>query len=166
MISVYTSVNVIRVCESCHSTPRGAYSTGSILVLGNYCTHCHLCTTEYSFTHVCSETLEQSIRSEPLYFVWEHLQKKISVYYGKIRPCNHSRAWTLSYTFSSLTYRVLIYTWVKWHTWAWSERLEERNMILLWKPASSADWAHTADSGWCKAPRSDHCATSQHQSRL
>ena len=56
--------------------------------------------------------------------------KKISVYYGKIRPWNHSRAWTLSYTFSSLSYRVLIYTWVKGHTWAWSERLEERNMIL------------------------------------
>ena len=61
MISVYTSVNVILVCKSCHSTPRGAYSTASILVLGTYCTHFHYCSTKYSFTDEWSEAHKREV---------------------------------------------------------------------------------------------------------
>ena len=37
-----------------------------------------------------------------------------------MQSCSHFGALNLSYTLPSLSYQVLIFTWVKWSTWGWS----------------------------------------------
>ena len=39
---------------------------------------------------------------------------------GSIQSCSHFGALNLSYTLPSLSYQLLILTWVKWSIWGWS----------------------------------------------
>ena len=40
--------------------------------------------------------------------------------HGYIQSCSHFGALNLSHTLPSLSYQVLIFTWVKWSIWGWS----------------------------------------------
>ena len=89
-----------------------------------------------------------------------------------IQSCSHFGTLNLSYTLPSLSYQVLIFTWVKWSIWRWSalpkdttsrqcpniEKGETWN--FLEKSCTKRDSNRTAGSDIGRAPRSNHCAMS------
>ena len=89
-----------------------------------------------------------------------------------IQPCSHFGAFNLSYTLPSLSYLVLIFTWVKWSIWGWSAfpkgttlkqcpKIERgETWFFSENPARSRIRNRAAGSNIVKASRSNHCAMS------
>ena len=89
-----------------------------------------------------------------------------------IRSCSHFGALNSSYTLPSLSYQVLIFTWVKWSIWGLSvwhknttskqcPNIERRETWYFSEnPAPSGIRNRTAGSDIDKAPRSNHRARS------
>ena len=135
-VSEYTTVNVIHVCESCHCNLHP-------LQVDYCCRNSRLVVDKYDLKYVKNS-------------------RKLSCIVNQFHGNFHSKT-------SNCSKIKPVYRGVKWCFNA-SRGIEglfatdrgEKHDI----PAGSGDWTHTAGSGWCKAPRSDHCATSQQQSRL
>ena len=89
-----------------------------------------------------------------------------------IQSCSHFGALNLSYTLPSLSYQVLIFTWVKWSIWGLSvlpkdttskqcPNIERGETWYFYEnPAPSGIRNRTAGSDIDRAPRSNHCAMS------
>ena len=91
---------------------------------------------------------------------------------GSIQSCSRFGALNLSYTLPSLSYQVLIFTWVKWSIWGWSvlpkdtpsypcPKIERgETWYFSENPAPSGIRNRTVGSDIGRAPRSNHCAIS------
>ena len=89
-----------------------------------------------------------------------------------IQSCSRFGALNLSYTLPSLTYQVLIFTWVKWSIWGWSALPKDTTILQCLKiergetwyfsenPAPSGIRNRPAGSEIGRAPRSNHCTMS------
>ena len=89
-----------------------------------------------------------------------------------IQSCSRFGALNSSYTLPSLSYQVLIFTWVKWSIWGWSALPKDTTSYKCPKiergetwyfsenPAPSGIRNRTAGSDIGRAPRSNHCAMS------